>query len=132
MANHLSRRKITGYIADQLLIAKDITGVINELAGYLIDSKRTNELELIVRDTEYELQNRGVVLARVTSANDLTTATNEAVKKLVQDHSGAGKIYLQQFIDKDLIGGLRVDLPGHRLDATVARRLATLRANYKK
>ena len=132
MAIRLSRRKIASYIASRLLSVKDDTAVLQELAGYLIDSKRTNELELIVRDIEYELQNRGVVLARVTSATDLTKATEEAVAKLVQDHSGASKVYLQQFIDTDLIGCLRVDLPGHRLDATVARRLATLRANYKK
>ncbi len=132
MAIRLSRRKIAGYIADRLLSTRDDGAVINELAGYLIDSKRTKELELVVRDVEYELQNRGVVLARVTSASDLTKTTEDAVKQLVQDNSGASKVYLKQFIDPGLIGGFRVDLPGHRLDATIARRLATLRANYKK
>ncbi len=132
MAIRLSRRKIAGYIADRLLSTRDDAAVINELAGYLIDSKRTKELELVVRDVEYELQNRGVVLARVTSAADLTHVTEEAVKQLVQANSGASKVYLKQFIDPGLIGGFRVDLPGHRLDTTITRRLATLRANYKK
>jgi F0F1-type ATP synthase delta subunit len=132
MTTYLSRRKLSDHIADQLLSASDASQVINKLAGYLIDSRRTKELELIVRDIEYKLQDRGVVLARVTSASVLTQATKDAVEKLVQNNSGASKVYLNQFIDTDLIGGVRIDLPGHRLDATIARRLATLKANYKK
>lgn len=132
MATRLSRRKITGYVADQLVAGTHTKQVVQQLAGFLIDSRRTKELDLIVRDVEYELSRRGIVLARITSAHELTQATEKAITALVKDHTSANNIQLQQFIDPAVLGGVKIDLPGLQLDATIARRLTTLRTNVKK
>jgi F-type H+-transporting ATPase subunit delta len=132
MAQRLSRRKITGYIAQQLVAGVQAKHLVLQLAALLIDTKRTNEVGLIVRDVEYELTKRGVVLAQVTSVFDLTEETKRAVTKLITDQTGAHQVYLRQFLDPDVLGGVKVDLPGLQLDATIARRLTTLRTNYKK
>ncbi len=132
MPGRLSRRKITSYIADQLTSGHDSTHLVMELAAFLIDTKRTNELDLVIRDIEYELKNRGIVLAHITSAFDLTSATQAAISKLIKDQTGAKEIELQKFIDPDAIGGVKIDIPGMQLDSTIARRLTTLRMNVKK
>lgn len=132
MATRLSRRKITGYIADQLATGKDNTRLIQELAAYLIDSKRTKELDLVIRDIEYELKNRGIVLAHITSAFALTSATEAAITTMIKQRTGARAIELQQFIDPSVLGGVKIDIPGMRLDSTIASRLTTLRMNVKK
>jgi F-type H+-transporting ATPase subunit delta len=132
MAVRLSRRKIAGYIASGLASGKDSKRLIQELAGFLIDSRRTKELELVVRDIEYELASQGIVLARITSAHDLTSATEAAIKALIKNQTNANTIELSQFIDPSVIGGVRIDLPSSRMDGTIARKLTTLRMNVKK
>ncbi len=132
MAMRLSRRKITSYVAQQLMAGVATEPLVLQLAAFLIDSRRTNEVGLIVRDIEYELTKQGVVLARVTSAFDLAEATREAVTKLIQEQTGAHQVQLHQFIDPSVLGGVKIDLPGLQLDATIARKLTLLRTNYKK
>lgn len=132
MAIRLSRRKIARYIADGLVSDKGSKKLVQELAAYLIDAKRISELELIVRDVEYELTKRGVVLGRITSASHLTLATQSAIKQLIQKEANAQSVELVQFIDPAVIGGVKIDLPGQQFDGTIARRLTTLRMNVKK
>ncbi len=132
MAIRLSRRKITSYIAQQLVDGVEVEQLVRQLAAFLIDSRRTDEVGLIVRDIEYELTKRGVVLARVTSAFNLAEATRHAVTKLIQAKTGARQVQLHEFIDPSVLGGVKIDLPGLQLDATIARKLTLLRTNYKK
>ena len=132
MAARLSRRKITSYLAEQMVAGTPVGQLVLQLAAYLIETKRTSEVGLIVRDIEYELSSRGIVLAQVTSALDLATATEAAVTKLIKDTTGASKVNLRKFIDPEVLGGVKIDLPGLQLDTTIARRLTTLRTNYKK
>ena len=132
MISRISRRKIASYIAQQLIDGHSQTATIKHLAAFLIDNRRTKEVQLVVRDIEFELQNRGVILAEVTTASALTEATRAEIVKLVGSHADPGKIQLRQFVDPDVIGGVRIDIPGKRLDATIARRLAIFRENYKK
>ncbi len=132
MPSRLSRRKIASYIAERLISEDSQIAAIRQLAAFLIDNRRTKEVQLIVRDIEFELQNRGIILAEVTTATDLTDATRKEIERLVGEHADPGRIQLRQFIDPTVIGGVRIDIPGKRLDATIARRLALFRENYKK
>ena len=69
MAERISRRSLAEYIADRL-VAGDTT-VIEQLAAYLIETRRTKQVDLYVSDIEYALIDRGVVIADVTSAHHL-------------------------------------------------------------
>jgi hypothetical protein len=72
----LSRRKVAALLADELLAGKKVT---KKLAAYLIDTKRTREATLFVRDIESALAQRGVLLADVASSFELTSDTEKAV-----------------------------------------------------
>ncbi len=52
MASRLSRRKIAAYAADKLIGGSSKKEVLREVAAYLITTRRTRELELLVRDIE--------------------------------------------------------------------------------
>lgn len=132
MAIRISRRKITVYIANQFAEGGGERKLINELAAFLIENKRTNELELILRDIEYQLLRRGIVLARVTSAFELAAETRAEITKIIKDKTHATIIELQQLVEPALLGGVKLDLPGMQLDNTISRRLTTLRTNVKK
>lgn len=131
MPAKLSRRKIATYIAD-VVSGGDSKQAVAQLAAYLIESGRVSELELIVRDIEYALSLRGIVVAKATTAYDLTTATRKAIEALVMTEHGAKTVHLRHFVDPSVIGGVRLDSPGKRLDRTIAHRLTTLKTNDRK
>ena len=124
MALRLSRRRIAAYAADKLLGGQPRSAVLREVAAYLVASGRTREQELLVRDIEATLANRGVVVADVASAFPIDDSIKAEIAKLV----GATSVELRETIDPTLLGGLRVDIPGRRFDGTIRHKLTALRA----
>ena len=122
MAERLSRRKLAGYAADRLL-AGDVS-IVPQLAAYIVSEKRQREVALIVRDIESALAERGVVVATVTSARELT----DDIKRAVHEMIGGGEVILREQVDASVIGGISIDTPSQRFDGTVRRKLNELRA----
>ena len=93
MPNRLSRRKLAIYIVDKLEKGEQPSQALKEVAAYLIGSRRTREIDLMVRDVEDELALRGIVVADVMSAlsYDRVKAADRAVnrgKKLTVTRNG--------------------------------------------
>jgi len=132
MAVRLSRRKIAEYIASQVADGGSIKELASSLAAFLVDTRRTTEIELIIRDIQFQLAERGVVLASVVSADALSAATRTAIIDMVKEQTAAKTVELNQFIDPAVLGGVRIDIPGRQLDATIFRRLSLLTTNNKK
>lgn len=128
----LSRRAIATYVADQLLDGTDHKKLVLQLAAYLVETRRTNELTLVIRDIQYYLAEKGSVSGVVTTASTLTAETKKAVEKYIKQQTGAETVSLDSFIDPSVIGGVKVSIPGRELDATVSRNLTVLRTRFKK
>lgn len=124
MAQRLSRRKLAAHVAERLGDAKTARAALKEVAAHLVATRRTRELELLVRDIEDAMAERGVVVADVTSAHPLSGSIKSEITKLV----GAKKLALRETVDPMVLGGIRVDIPGKRFDATVRRKLTALKA----
>lgn len=145
----VSRRKLAKYAAEQLLAGND--AVLEEIAGFLIYEKHEREVELLVRDIEVELAERGMVVATVESARVLDAATKDAIKRLLSSNSDMESltsvegrsaarasrtdassqninVLLRESIDPTLIGGFKLRTPTATLDATVLKKLNDLRA----
>lgn len=127
MAKRLSRRIIANYCADRL-IAKDET-VIKKLAAFLVDTKRTREAILIIRDIESALASRGVVVAKIMTAHELQASVESEIKKFISDATKAKQVATQVTTDASLLGGISIEIPDHQFDDTVRTKLRTLRAN---
>lgn len=127
MAIRLSRRKLATYYADQLMLGKK--KVANELAAYLVETRRTGEYELIVRDIEYALATRGVLVADISASRDLSPASKEAITSYLTTISSAKDIQLRSTVDESLLGGVRITSPLGELDATLKRKIMKLRAS---
>lgn len=132
MARKLSRRAIATYVGDQLLTGTKPTVIVEQLAAYLIDTRRTKELHLIVRDVKTYLADKGYVAGTVTTAFDLSTETQKAIEAFARTASGAKHVTLDTVTDPSVLGGVKINLPGYELDATVARQLTNLRTRFKK
>lgn len=147
----VSRRKLAMYAAERLLAGDD--GVIEELAALIVSEKRERELDLLVRDIEVELAERGTIVATVESAHKLDDDTKRAIERLLASAEGRSaarasssdarseacrpeadgssrdvKVLLRESIDTTLIGGFKLRTPTGSLDATMSKKLHDLRA----
>ena len=127
MAVRVSRRKLAAYMAEQL-VAGD-KKALQRLASYLVDTRRTRELPLIVRDIESALAAHGVVVADVTSAESLSKAAEAAVREFITAGQKNTSIQLRLHEDADLIAGVKIQLPGRELDTSVRHKLNALKAS---
>lgn len=121
MALPLSRRKLAQYAAG-LIVDGKTAAAIQQLAAYLVQNNRMREADLVVRDIEMALMEKGVVLATVTSARSLTDDMRREIHGLLK----AEHVNLAEVVDPSVLGGVRIDIPGARYDATVRRKLELL------
>jgi len=120
----ISRRKLALRVADRLLAGVSTKETLNELAAFLVDTRRTREQELVVRDIEAALAEKGMVVADITSAFPLDQTLRQAIGQLV----GGDTLAVREAIDPSVLGGVRVDIPGKRFDGTIRRKLTALKA----
>lgn len=126
MVTKLSRRKIATVVAERLLEG-DKT-IIKDLAGYLFYTKQTRSINLLIRDIENALLDKGVLVAKVVSAHDLADSVKKQIDAFLLDKSGANSVQVQYSIDKDLIGGIQISTPQAILDTSIKNKLQRLKA----
>ena len=126
MITKLCRRKIATVVAERLLEG-DKT-IIKDLAGYLFYTKQTRSINLLVRDIENALLDKGVLVAKVVSAHDLADSVKKQIDAFLLDESGANSVQVQYSINKDLIGGIQVSTPQAILDTSIKNKLQRLKA----
>lgn len=95
-----------------------------EMANYLLSQNRIGELDSLARDLiNYRAEN-GVVEVTAVSARPLTPKVlNEAKRKIKQLYPAARQIIINQRIDDEQIGGVRMEMPGKQLDLSVRNKL---------
>ena len=118
------------YAAEQILAGND--AVLEEIAGLLIYEKHEREVDLLVRDIEAELAERGEIIASVESARALDDSTRRKIEQFLaavaSGKNSKPKVSLRESIDPTLIGGFKLQTPTATLDATVSKKLNDLRA----
>lgn len=122
MADKLSRRKIAKYVADRTDSATSLADALKHVAAYLVETRRVRELTLVVRAIEDELAARGTVIATVTTARPLDATLRKSVETLID----AKKLSIRENVDPVVIGGVRIETPGSKLDATIQTKLLAL------
>ncbi len=123
MADKLSRRKIAQHVATEFESGVKLAKLLEEVAAYLIDSRRTREARLVVRAIEEAFADRGVVIAEVTSARPLDADMKQAIASVVN----AKDLHIREVIDPSVVGGVRIETPGEKMDSTIKRKLTMLR-----
>lgn len=122
----LTRRKLATHTATRLLAGDAVAEVMRELAAYLIETRRTHEAKLVIRDVEMRLLAHGTALATVTSARPLTSAAQADVIAMIEAQTSAKRVLLREVIDEAVIGGVKVEVPGYAADNTVKATLDKL------
>lgn len=125
----ISRRKIATYIADQLAAGKPADSLLAQAASYLIDHKKQNQAELLVRDIEAALaRDHGIVLTQVISARELSAGIINKIEQFVLASEGAKQVEVSVSVDPSLLGGAIIRTPRAELDTTVRKQLNALKS----
>ncbi len=125
----LSRRKLATYAAARINGGEPTKTVLRDVAAYLIDARRKAEAILVVRDIEAMLMNTGLAVGTVTSARPLSaTALKSLESFVIKQNSTIKKVVLKEQVDESLIGGVKLELPGAQLDASVKAKLDKITA----
>ncbi len=132
MARKLSRRTLATHFANEVIAGVSVKKLSRQLAAYLIESRRTNELSLMTREIQYRLSEKGHVMGTVTTAHELSAATKSAIEAFAKQQSKAQSLQLDTIVDNSVLGGVKLNLPGYELDTTVSRQLTILKTRYKK
>ena len=122
----IPRRKLAAYAADEILAGRNPA---RPLAAYLLESKRANEVDLLVRDIEAAMQDRGVLYAEVESSHKINDSSLESITKYLKSVTGAKQITLRESVDESLLGGVKINTPDKQLDATLRHRINQLSAS---
>jgi F-type H+-transporting ATPase subunit delta len=123
----ITRRKLSAYVADKLVAGAQAKDILAQAAAYLIETKQTHDVDLLVRDIEDQLMKRGVVIADVTAARSLNDEAKKAIAKLLD----AKDLHIRESVDPSVLGGIRIDVPGKRYDATLRRKINLLKATER-
>lgn len=132
MARRLSRRALADFVVSAYQRGDDMKPIVMQLAAHLVETRRTKELTMIVRDVEYALADIGVISGVVTSAFDLEAQAKEAISDYIASVTKAKTVSLAYQTDPGVIGGYSVALPGKELNHTVSHQLTQLKTRFKK
>jgi F-type H+-transporting ATPase subunit delta len=122
-----SRRVLARYIADQLKNGKNRNSVIESLAAYVVEHRMKADIELIVADIARNLAEHGHIEATVTTAHPLDTSLKQAVVEYVTRIESASDVVVTERVDKALLGGVIIETPRRRYDASLSTKLKRLR-----
>jgi F0F1-type ATP synthase delta subunit len=119
-----SRHHLAEVIAEKTLKTSDKQLLAKEIAAYLMDENITTSLDSLVRDIMQYRSNKGIVEATAVSVSELSpNVINDLVKMVKDEYPGANQVVINQKIDEDVIGGLRLDFANEHLDMSVKAKL---------
>jgi F0F1-type ATP synthase delta subunit len=100
-----------------------------EVAAYLLTTGRTGQLNSLVRDMTKQWAQHGIIEVTVISAHELDAKVISDIKaKTRQLYPDAKKIIINNRYEKDLIGGVRIELPDFQLDLSLRSKLDRFKA----
>lgn len=121
----VSRRQLARYVAKALSDGKD---VIPELAAYLVESRRTKEVDLLVHDIEKMLEEHGTVVARVASAYELDSKEVADIQRALSQRYNAKEVVFVPRVETSLLGGIVVRTANDEFDGSLRRSINRLKA----
>ena len=123
----LSRRKISQYAAQRIASGHSTVATLNEVAAYLVDTKRVKEADLIARDIEEKLLAYGTAVVTAVSARPISAELTDMIEQYVKAHyNNVRTVYINKAIDTSLLAGVRIELPDKQLDLSVKAKLEKL------
>jgi F0F1-type ATP synthase delta subunit len=115
-------------LAEAILILSDKMSdkkLTETVAAFLVENRRSGELDAIMREVSRQREQRDQVTeVTATSAFTLNDGARKAIKSLL----GNNKLIINEVVDAEMLGGVRLETSELQLDLTVRNRLSQLKA----
>lgn len=119
-----SRTELAEVIAKKTMKVSDLNKLKKAVAAYLIDNNMTNDLEVIMRDVMSIRAKNGYVEATAVSAHALSPSVRTTLTTVLKNHyAAADNFYLNEKVDPQVVGGVRLEMVNQELDLTVRAKL---------
>ncbi len=129
--NKISRRSLARYGAEQISEGAKLPKVAQQMAGVLVADGRVSEVELLVNDILYELEELGrISVAKLTTAHELTKTLETQIAELVKSSVGVESVKIESKIDKSMIGGFRLQTATRSWDNSIKTKLIQLKEAF--
>lgn len=123
-----SRQQLAKTIAKRTLDEKDLNQLTKEVAAYLLAENQSANLSSIMRDVMAYRAEFGHIEANIISAHPLDAKLRDDITLIVQSAFPDSKhIVINESIDENVVGGLRIEMANLQLDNTVQAKLNTLK-----
>lgn len=117
-------------LIDQRSSEKNIASVV---ASYLIDTKKTQQLDSLMRDVMNAREMHGTYEINVISAHKLSSSQVDKVKAYVLEHfDGCKEIIVHQTVDPALLGGIRIESVNSLVNRSLRGELNYIKASIDK
>jgi F0F1-type ATP synthase delta subunit len=124
MATKISRLKIAAVLADKVDAGVGERQLSREIAAYLLNVRRTSELDSLLRDVMQIRADRGIVEVVAATAHPLTPTVIADIEKNIRTHfPTAKKVIVSEIHDDEVVGGVRLELANQQLDLSVRAKL---------
>jgi len=124
----VSRRKIAEVINDQIESGESLSKLSKEIAAYLLAEGRYSELPSLMRDVMELRAGQGLVEVTATSAFVLDSKVKTDLVQLVKAAKPkTKKVIIDEKINSDLVGGLKLDMINQSLDLSIKAKLNRLK-----
>lgn len=125
----MSTSKLASLI-DQRSSEKNIASVV---ASYLIDTKKTQQLDSLMRDVMNAREMHGTYEINVIGAHPLSLSQVDKVKSYVLEHfAGCKEIIVHQTVDPALLGGIRIESVNFLVNRSLRGELNYIKSSIDK
>lgn len=123
-----SRSKVANYASSSLLAdTGSRSDIVNKLAAWLKDTRSSRQVSYLVQDIAKKLADSGYIYATITTAHPLQGDTRQAVETYLKNYYGKSiTLEIDEKVQPNIVGGIRIDTPHGSLDATVRRKLVQI------
>ena len=127
----LTRRQLAKYAADQLQSGASIQDIAAHLAAVLASSKRSGQGRQLAEDIAFEMESRGLLAeATLTSAHPLGAELVAQLEKFIKDETETKKVIINEVVEPEVIGGVRIETARRSWDQTIKRRLTDIQEAF--
>lgn len=124
----ITRQDLASVLGERTLHIKDVRTLAAAIAAYLLEERRTGDLESLIRDIMQYRMERGHVEVNVVSAHPLSDLVLKDVKHILhQQYPHAKELNIDSQLDPTVVGGVRLELPNEQLDLTVRSKIDTFK-----
>jgi F0F1-type ATP synthase delta subunit len=124
----IPRVRVASTIADRTLAEGLSPAYAREIAAYLLSEDRIGELDSLLRDVQADWARKGYVEVLARSAHPLADSVKrDIVARIKPLYPDSATVTVTEVVDRDVIGGVQLQLADRQLDLSVEAKLNTFK-----